>query len=344
MKKILIALAGVLVLAGAAGLFFLNSIRAHVEDAALDGPFTVEVKRGTTLRAVLGELAADGSLERPEWVYYYARYQKLTNLRSGSYRIPKGSTPLDLLEILAEGRVVTETFTITEGFNRWQLREVLAKGGWVTAPEFDTLCDDKDFLEANGVPGPNCEGYLFPETYTFARGVSAKKIFETLFSAWRSNLEDVKERLGPGPLSLDPRQFTTLASIVEKETGAAEERPRIACVFYNRLKSKPVMKLQTDPTVIYAATLEEPDFDGNIKSYHLRKLDNPYNTYLRVGLPPGPIAAAGKAAFEAVSQPVECNDLFFVSMNNGRHVFCPTYECHLENVQKWQVEYFRRKR
>ncbi|MEO1481260.1 MAG: endolytic transglycosylase MltG [Myxococcota bacterium] len=344
MRKKLYGFLAVLVALAGLALCGVYYVKLKVETFPLKGQTTLEVRPGASLRSVLRTLEKDGVVENPDLVYYYARVRGLTQVRTGTYSVGVEQTPEFLLQMLNEGRVVTEKFTITEGYNRWQLRQVLADGGWVTADEFDALCDDKEFLQANDVPGPNCEGYLFPETYTFARGVPARKIFETLFKAWRTNLADVQERLGGGPLSLSPREFTTLASIVEKETGASEERPRIACVFYNRLKSKPVMKLQTDPTVIYAATLNDPNFDGNIKSYHLREMDHPYNTYLRVGLPPGPIAAAGKAAFEAVAAPVECNDLFFVSKNNGRHVFCPTYECHLQNVQKWQVQYFKKKR
>ncbi len=344
MKRIALSVvAVVLVLVAGTAAYFVSAIGGYATQPMADEPVRFTVERGATLRSVLGELSDRGVLERPEWVYYYARYRKLTSIKVGDYELAAGSTPEDLLELLAKGQVLTESFSIPEGYNRWQIRDVLVDAEWIDARSFDALCDDAAFLEEHGVPGPSCEGYLYPETYTFARGVGPRAIMGELLDQWRQNVEEVLERTGSGPLSLDLRQFTTLASIVEKETGAAEERPRIACVFYNRLKSKPVMKLQTDPTVIYAATLEDPSFDGNLKAYHLRQMKNPYNTYLNVGLPPGPIASPGRAAFEAVSQPVECNDLFFVSKNNGTHVFCPTYECHLRNVQKWQVEYFQKK-
>lgn len=132
-----------------------------------------------------------------------------------------------------------------------------------------------------------------------------------------------------------------MASIVEKEAGVAEERAHIACVFYNRMVGKPAWRLQTDPTVIYAATLADPNFDGNLKYKTLHHLASPYNTYRVYGLPPGPIANPGRRAFEAVAQPSVCKDYFFVSSNNGHHVFCPTLECHNSAVKKWQVDYFR---
>lgn len=343
MKRVVwIAVVALVVLAGGTAVYFASAIQRYATSPLSDAPVRLSVKRGATLRSVLAELSERGVVEKPQWVYLYARHLELTAIKVGEYQLAAGSTPAELLETLAEGQVLTESFSIPEGYNRWQIRDVLAENDWIDARSFDALCDDTEFLKAHQVPGPSCEGYLFPETYTFARGVSPRAIMGEMLDQWRRNLDEVLEATGTGPLDLDRQELTTLASIVEKETGAAEERPRIACVFYNRLQSQPVMKLQTDPTVIYAATLEDPSFDGNLKSYHLRQMRNPYNTYLNVGLPPGPIASPGRAAFEAVSQPAECNDLFFVSMNNGKHVFCPTYECHLRNVQKWQVEYFRR--
>ena len=219
---------------------------------------------------------------------------------------------------------------------------MLAQKGWMSGEAFDSLCDSKPFLDSQTIPGPTCEGYIFPETYVFARGVSAEHLFETFFKAYRRAVEAVTAS-GRGPMDLNEREFITLASIVEKETGAAHERPRIACVFYNRLRAKPAWRLQTDPTVIYAATLENPDFDGNIKRSHLRKMKNPYNTYLNYGLPPGPIASPGQEALDAVRSPANCNDYFFVSKNNGEHLFCPTLTCHNNAVNKWQVEYFKKR-
>jgi UPF0755 protein len=141
-------------------------------------------------------------------------------------------------------------------------------------------------------------------------------------------------------VSLNQMEAVTLASIVEKETGNPEERPRISCVFHNRLHKD--MKLQTDPTVIYSVLLRTGHFDGNL---HRSDLDtpHPYNTYAVKGLPPGPISNAGEKALEAALNPITCDDLFFVSKNDGSHVFCPTLECHEANVRKWQQEYFRKK-
>ena len=213
----------------------------------------------------------------------------------------------------------------------------------MTAGEFDGLCDDPTLLERYNVPGPSCEGYLYPETYSFAWGTGPEVVFGAMLAAYRSAFDEISVGAG-GPLQLSERELVTLASIVEKETGAAHERPRIACVFYNRLRANPAWRLETDPTVIYAATLLNPNFDGNIKHYHLREMNHPYNTYRVFGLPPGPIASPGRAALMAVFAPTQCSDYFFVSRNNGEHEFCPTLACHTAAVQKWQVNYFRYRR
>ncbi|MEZ4271933.1 MAG: endolytic transglycosylase MltG [Myxococcota bacterium] len=308
-------------------------------DTAVD----INVERGSNLRAVLGDMAAFEVLKHPKWLYAYARLTQQTALRAGLYEARSNQSPRQLLAMLLKGAVKTESFTLAEGLNRWQVRDALVGGHWIDAARFDSLCDDAAFLKQHNIPGPSCDGYLFPETYTFARGVASEKLFEAMFAAFLRNYEAVTQA-GRGPLDLDMRRFVTLASIVEKETGAAQERPRIACVFYNRLRAKPVWRLDTDPTVIYAATLEDPNFDGNIKRHHLRNLKNPYNTYTNNGLPPGPISSPGRAALEAVAAPAECGDFFFVSMNNGKHVFCPDLACHNAAVNTWQIQYFRKKR
>jgi UPF0755 protein len=140
-------------------------------------------------------------------------------------------------------------------------------------------------------------------------------------------------------VKLTQLQAMTLASIVEKETAAPEERPRISCVFHNRLRLG--MKLQTDPTVLYAMMLIRGRFVKNITSRDLQTR-NPYNTYTVTGLPPGPIASPGAAAIQAALDPIDCHDLYFVSRNNGSHVFCPDLKCHEAAVHHWQVEFFRR--
>jgi UPF0755 protein len=301
-----------------------------------------EVKKGIYLKAALEQLAHRNILNRPMWLYAVARLKQQSSIRVGHYTITPKDTPLTLLDKLHRGRVNTETFTLAEGMNRWQVKNLLEKDAWISPEDFDALCDNQEYLTSHQIPGPTCEGYLFPETYTFARGVSGKKLLGAMFKLYRKHFLEATGS-GNGPMALGEQELMTLASIIEKETGDASERPRIACLFYNRLKAKPPWRLQTDPTVIYAATLHNPNFDGNIRRYHLHEMEHPYNTYKRFGLPPGPIANPGREAMEAVVHPSECSDFFFVSMNNGRHVFCPTLDCHNKAVQKWQINYHRKK-
>ncbi|MDP7039915.1 MAG: endolytic transglycosylase MltG [Myxococcota bacterium] len=300
-----------------------------------------KIAKGQTLKPVLAQIEKLGAIEHPEVLYLYARTQKMGALQHGDYEFKSPQTPLEILKLLERGAIKLEQFTIPEGLNRWQIRDILVGEGWLKAKTFKELCDNKGFLKQAGIPGPNCEGYLFPETYTFARGVSAKKIFNTMFALYKKTYAETQKGHNP-PMSFNQLQLTTLASIVEKETGASGERKRIACVFYNRMQAKPTWRLETDPTVIYAATLAEPGFDGNLKRRHLRELKHPYNTYLNKGLPPGPIASPGKKALEAVFEPEVCPYYFFVSKNNGAHQFCETLDCHNANVKKWQIDYFQK--
>ena len=300
-----------------------------------------KIDKGQTLKPLLSQLETLGAIEHANILYRYARIKKMGALQHGDYVFESPKSPLEVLNMIERGATKFEQFTVPEGLNRWQIKDILVRGHWLQAKEFEQLCDDQTFLKNAGIPGPSCDGYLFPETYTFASGVSAKTIFNTMFNLYKKTYQQVQQGKSP-PMPFSQLQLTTLASIVEKETGASGERKRIACVFYNRMLAKPAWRLETDPTVIYAATLDEPGFDGNLKRRHLRELKNPYNTYLNKGLPPGPIASPGKKALEAVFEPETCPYYFFVSKNNGVHQFCETLDCHNANVQKWQVDYFQK--
>jgi UPF0755 protein len=300
------------------------------------------VEHGASMRGTLRGLEKQGILRYSSLLYLYARQTHRLRVQVGYYDVSANQSPLDILDMLNAGQVKIGELTFAEGWNRFQIRDKLVQGNWMTAADFDRLCDDYDFLLKHNIPGPTCEGYLFPETYRFALGIEPERIFATLFATFRKNFDEVL-RSGRGPLSLSDQDLTTLAAIVEKETAASVERPHIACVFYNRLKAKPAWRLETDPTVIYGLLDSNVPYDGNIKRKHFNFL-SPYNTYQVFGLPKGPIANPGRAALEAVVAPSNCRDFFFVSMNNGQHVFCPTIACHLNAVQKWQRQFFRNQR
>jgi UPF0755 protein len=217
---------------------------------------------------------------------------------------------------------------------------VVAATGLCTRAEFLSIVRDPGAPTKFGVPGPSLEGYLFPDTYSVPRGGGCPAIVQTMVTRFRKAWQRADaQRLDS--VDLEERQAVTLASIIEKETGRPDERPRISCVFHNRLKKG--MRLQTDPTVVYALLLSHDfQWDHNIHKSDL-SLEHPYNTYLIKGLPPGPIANPGQASLDAALHPISCPDLFFVSRNDHTHVFCPDLKCHEANVRKFQIEYFRKR-
>lgn len=327
---------------GAAALSIVAKQWSH-----LDQPIGVErqidVPKGISLKAYLGQLETEAVIPSALFLYTYARLHEHELIQAGEYQVRPSQSPKDVLEMLARGSVITYAVTIPEGLDRWQMASRLEREQLVPRQEFDALCDDASLLAGLEIPGPSCEGYLFPDTYHFAKGVSPTTVFSTLVGNYKKHYAQASSA-GTGPLGLSERELVTLASIVEKETGATLERSRIACVFYNRLRAQPPWRLGTDPTVIYAARLSDPTFTGNLTRHHLYEMEHPYNTYLQKGLPPGPIANPGLAAMQAVAAPEDCPYFFFVSMNNGQHEFCADARCHDRAVQKWQVDFFRARR
>ncbi len=188
--------------------------------------------------------------------------------------------------------------------------------------------DQKFVRKLTGQPLSSLEGYLFPESYQFTRYTKADKILETMVGQFKKNFAEI---LPPYPFNWTSHQVVTLASIIEKETGAEFERPVIASVFHNRVKKR--MRLQTDPTVIYANALRDKKIKIDIKRADLQR-DHPYNTYTRSGLPPGPIANPGLEALKAAVNPEESEYLFFVSQNDGTHIFSKTYQEHKTAVDR----------
>jgi len=261
--------------------------------------------------------------------------------RAGEYEFSGPLLPDDVIGKLVRGEVKQYRFTVPEGLRADEIAPLIGATTVCSADEFLKLAHDPATAKRLGVPANGLEGFLFPDTYAVPRSAGCAGIVQAMVGRFRDEWNKAQAHRSP-EVTLDELQAVTLASIVEKETGQAVERPRISCVFHNRLKKK--MKLQTDPTVIYAILLENAfKWDGNLHKDDLT-LAHPYNTYYVKGLPPGPIANPGAASLQAALNPAQCNDLFFVSRNDHTHVFCPDFACHERNVRKFQVEYFRRKR
>jgi len=248
-------------------------------------------------------------------------------LRAGEFQVPLGLTPLQVLRFLVAAKPVHYRVTVPEGWTMEQIADIFARNHWVDPEKFLQLCRDKEFIQGLGISADSLEGYLFPETYTLVRGeVDEKSLITTMVHRFFTVWEGLEK---PGDRRLNRHQLVTLASIVEKETGVAGERPVIAGVFYNRLKRG--MRLQSDPTTIYGLK----DFNGNLTRADLKK-ETPYNTYVIAGLPPGPICNPGRAALEAVLHPSEVPYYYFVSKNDGSHFFSITLKEHNRVVYKYQ--------
>lgn len=253
-------------------------------------------------------------------------------LKAGEYSLRGDITPLALLEKLAKGDIYYRSVTIPEGATLARIGELLHDRLGYDLGEFMGLVHEKEFIASLDLTFPSLEGYLFPDTYYITRGQSMKEVVAMMVDRFRKIYAELVAEAGPDNPRLEElssHEIVILASIVEKETGFAAERPLIAAVFLNRLKKR--MRLQADPTVIYGL----PDFDGNLTKKDLRT-PTPYNTYTRPGLPAGPIANPGKESLRAVLNPADVPYLYFVAGENGSHYFSITLREHNRAVYRYQ--------
>jgi UPF0755 protein len=347
-KRVLLALLALALVAGAAaGAWYWNRERRIDAFArtpvTLPSPAIVNVAPGTGPRALATQLAQAGVVGDAELAYLYIRRENLgPKLKAGEYYFDGTLTPPEALERIRTGTVRVYRFTVPEGLRAEEILPIVAASPLgLDRAQLERLAADPAFLHKVGVPADSIEGFLFPDTYTFTRSATPESVLTKMVQRTLEEYRKADAQRQPG-ITLDLLQTVTLGSIIEKETGQPQERPHISCVFHNRLKQG--MQLATDPTVIYAMRLLRGVYSKNITAKDLRT-PHPYNTYLTKGLPPGPIASPGAAALQAALNPLQdCKDLFFVSRNDGTHIFCPTYECHQAAVQQWQVEYFRKKK
>lgn len=328
---VLLALGALLAMLGY-GRFarFADAPMTGIEDGE-----TLVVERGDSLPKVLRRLHAQGVGGADlEWRALARQLGAAGRIQVGEYALKPDMTPRQLLIAMRDGKVVSYRFTIIEGWNIRELRAALAKA--TPLVQKAAQLDDAALMRELGRGGQHPEGRFLPETWHYTRGESdldvlrraAKAMDESVAEAWSKRAPDL-------PLST-PYELQTLASIVEKETGIADERPQIAGVFVRRLKVP--MRLETDPTVIYGMGSA---YAGNIRKVDLRT-DTPYNTYTRDGLPPTPIAMPGRDALMATARPASGDALFFVAVGDGsgRHVFTKTYAEHQTAV----ADYLRRSR
>lgn len=250
-------------------------------------------------------------------------------IQAGTYRFEGPYTPIEVLQKLVDGRVELAQCTLPEGMTAVEVVAQCAESGLGKMPRYRQLMADAGFRRLLKVGADSLEGYLFPETYRFAPGVSEEAVLKEMVAQTRQHLTPtllaVAKKRG-----LDELQLLTLASIIQKEAGNVEEMPLISAVFHNRLKRG--MLLQADPTVIYGIA----DFNGNITRKDLRT-PTPYNTYVNPGLPPGPIANPGLAALLAAANPADQPYLYFVATGDGAHYFSRTLREHNRAVRRYQL-------
>lgn len=293
-------------------------------------PFAFEVLPGSSVKTVARNLNAAGLLREPWSLVVLVRLTgKAGEVKAGNYLIEQPPTGLELYRMLTRGEVRPSEIRFIEGWTFRQLREALDAH---PALRHETAgLSDAEILRRLGIEAPHPEGLFFPDTYYFGAGVSDLTILRRAHALLVEHLERAWQTRDPELPYRTPYEALIMASIVEKETGVAAERPLIAGVFVNRLRLG--MRLQTDPTVIYGLGAA---FDGNLRRSHLQE-DGPYNTYTRAGLPPTPICLPGLAAIQAALHPARTRALYFVSRGDGSHVFSDTLEAHNRAVARYQL-------
>tara|TARA_Y100001968_G_scaffold285478_1_gene285477 strand:+ start:2574 stop:3566 length:993 start_codon:yes stop_codon:yes gene_type:complete len=321
------------------GLLALGGLYLEARDF-LDQPPSEEeqerilvIERGSGPQAVSRLLADNGVVRDADYFTLYLRYRKAASqLRAGQFRFSTGMLPEQVLEVLVSAREVTWPVTFPEGLRIEEMARRVEAAGFGSASAYSSLARDPQFIASLDLgmepPPPTLEGILIPNTYALRSGTTERQVIEAQVQRFRQ-LWDERRRARAAELGMSPYEVMVLASVVEKETGRADERPHIASVFHNRLQKN--MRLESDPTIIYG--LE--DYDGDIRKRDIRK-PHPWNTYVIRGLPPTPIAGAGVAAIDAVLWPLQTKDLFFVSRNDGSHHFSETYAEHARMVNRYQ--------
>ncbi len=341
MKRFFGCLLALLLLAlGAAALgwqWFQNELTTPYQGFSEE--VEVEIASGTGTLAILYQLQEAGVLRDARLARLHLRLTDSPSLQAGRYRFDRALSPLEVIEKLNAGDVVLRSATLIEGLDLEEAAEQLADQGFGNREVLLARMRDPAPILDLDPEAETLEGYLHPDTYHFPHGTDEAAVVETLVRTFRRRYEsEVRPLLPPGS-GRSVRQVVTLASIVEKEARLDGERATIAGVYTNRLRRG--IALYADPTVIFALKLAGR-WDGNIRKGDLA-IDSPYNTYLYPGLPPGPICSPGLQSLRAAAAPADVPYLYFVSRNDGSHVFAATLREHNRNVEEWQRRYWRKK-
>jgi UPF0755 protein len=285
------------------------------------------IKPSENFSSINSRLAKQGLITSPRLFHRYSQYTKvMTKFKSGTYRIRSQSNMMEVHNALLTGKSLANYFTVPEGKNMYEIARMLEQKEITTYDDFMSLAKDNDFVKSLGIKGKTVEGYLYPDTYDFAKNLRAEDVIKKMVKEFNKKTAEVNLEHP----TLSKEEVIILASMVEKETGDPSERPLIAGVFFNRLNIK--MRLQSDPTTIYGMY---ENYNGNITRKDLLTPTD-YNTYTIKALPIGPIANPGLESIKAVLNPAQHRYLYFVSQNDGTHIFSENYGDHQEAVVKWQ--------
>jgi UPF0755 protein len=326
--RLVVWLAVLAVALGALGAFIQQRLTAPLP--LPHSPYDFEVHSGASLTSVARELTMAGVLQHPAWLSVYGRLRGVDrSIKAGSYEIDQGITLPNLLARLTQGDVTQTSIQVVEGTTFAALKNALRANPGVVNTVLDL--PDAEILARIGASGDNAEGQFFPDTYFFAANSPDVLLLKRLHDALDTKLQRAWAVRDPELPLTTPYEALILASIVEKETGSAADRPLVASVFVNRLRHG--MRLQTDPTVIYGLGA---GFDGNLHKRDL-ETDTPYNTYTRDGLPPTPIALPSQASIDAVMHPAKTPYLYFVSRGDGTSAFSATLAEHNRAVARYQL-------
>jgi UPF0755 protein len=312
--------------AALAGLAVLTLASCGGPDGAVE---RLTIPPGATVATVADTLAAHGVVGWPSLFKVYVRLKgAAADIKAGTYDLPRGAGWSQALETLVEGRVVTIALTIPEGFTVRQIAQRVAPIAGVSDDSVAQQLLDPNLADSLGAPGPNLEGYLFPETYRFAQNVPVTSIAAELVARYRA-LWTPERRAALDSIGMSELEITTLASIIQAEARWEDEMPLISAVFHNRLHRR--MRLQADPTVQYALESHQ----SRLLYSHIDSVaDNPYNTYTHAGLPPGPIGSPGAAAIDAALHPAPVPYLYFVAREDGHHEFSSSLREHNQKIQE----------
>jgi len=295
-------------------------------------PRVVEIERGKTLKQISRQLNTQRLIDNPRgFVLFAYLHGKQNQIRAGEYELSGAMPPREILNTITSGQSILYTLTVPEGYRILEIAALVEEAGLGSRARFVEETRNPELIRTVNAPAEDLEGYLFPETYKFPKNAGEHRIVETMVRTFRDKAYAPRYHDRAQAIGLTFHEVVTLASIIEKETGEPSERKIISSVFHNRLKLN--MRLQTDPTVIYALA----DFDGNIRKKDL-SVESPYNPYLYPGLPPGPIASPGLDSIEAALHPADTDFLYFVSRQNGTHKFSTNLEDHNKAVVKFQLQ------